>query len=206
MANKFWRNLGGGIANALVPGSVYNRHTGQWAPSGVLTGRVAAGAAGQLMGPAGSLAGMVANNYIGNTDEGFAFDQGIEGWQGFVDDMNAPREQPSNNLQVSPLQPNIQPGNYGGGSFGGGGSNFGGGLGFTPAPQGQLMSQAGIPTQTTSYGLTLPDFSGIAAAGGSGGGGGSYGGAGGGMSAAVSGSGGNNFGGAKAAFLRRSAT
>lgn len=154
MANNFWKRLGGGIANALVPGSIYNPHTGQWAPTGVRVGRIAAGAAGQLAGPAGSLAGMVANGVIGNTDEGFRFDQGIEGWEGMSQDFgnlpqwaqrggDAPPMQTIASLINPGLKGMVQPGFQVGGNF----TQFG-----------QPVFDTGYADTQTSYGVSLPNY------------------------------------------------
>lgn len=62
MARKFnWRNVGGGLVNAALPGSPYNRFTGQFNPAATRASLITAGA-NQIAGPlAGGIAGLVLN-------------------------------------------------------------------------------------------------------------------------------------------------
>lgn len=154
MANNFWKKLLGGAANAFVPGDIYNSYTGQWAPTGVRLGRIAAGVAGQAAGPAGTLAGMLANGAISRSEAGLRFDSGVQGHEGMnADFSNLPQwaqrggDAPSMQTSVQTLNPGlkgmVQPGFQVGGNF----TQFG-----------QPVFDTGYADTQTSYGVSLPNY------------------------------------------------
>lgn len=156
MANNFWKKLLGGAANAFVPGDIYNSYTGQWAPTGVRMGRIAAGVAGQAAGPAGTLAGMLANGAISRSEAGLRFDSGVQGHEGMnADFSNLPQwaqrggDAPQMQTIASLINPGLggmdQPGFRVGGNF----TQFGGS---------QPVFDTGYADTQTSYGVSLPNY------------------------------------------------
>lgn len=96
MANKFWRNLGGGIVNAVLPGTPYNRYTGEYGRAPLRAG-IISGVIGQAAGPLGGQIAQMIQNRDPNMQ---AWNAGLEGWAGIHDDLSHRPELPQAQLDI----------------------------------------------------------------------------------------------------------
>lgn len=106
----FGRKVGGSLANQFSAGKVYNPYTREFAPGGVTGVRMGLGAAGQVGGPIGGIAGMLGNwLYTRNNPQAQAFDAGIRGWKGITDQFGETSQGISDYLHNQPLNLSLTP-------------------------------------------------------------------------------------------------
>lgn len=100
MAKRFWRNLGGAVVNAAMPGSPYNQYTGQYGQQALRSGLIST-AAGQLVPGGAAIAQAIQNRQPGMQ----AWNAGLSGWQGIDKQLDGYKVQtPRQGMQVPNMQ------------------------------------------------------------------------------------------------------
>lgn len=129
MANRFW----GGLANAALPGTPYNRYTQQFNPAATRASLITAG-----VSQVNPLAGTVTGMFMNRNPRVQAHYAGLQGYEGMASDFNAARKQAMN------YQPSVSVPNIGMGGGGLAGLALGGYSPMAGAPVGQGSMDAAI--------------------------------------------------------------